>query len=150
FGFPIPATLPYLRAELPAGYLISSAQDMAPYLIAQVNGGQYQGRSILSPQGIDFMQTRPAGIPYGNGWDLATPTLVNQDGATADFQASIFFDPKSRVGVFIAANVMNALDGLSSPLGSVTFASITTRGMAQSVLSLATNRPLPDQGPGIA
>jgi len=75
---------------------------------------------------------------------------VNQDGATANYQASVFFDPKERVGVFIAANVMNALDGLSSPLASVTFASITTRGMAQSVLSLATNQPLPDQGLGIA
>lgn len=149
FGFPIPASLPYNRAELPAGFLLSSAQDMAHYLIAQMNGGQYQNRSILSQQGIDFLQTRSAGIPYGNGWDNGRP-LVNQDGATANFQASVFFDPKERVGVFIAANVMNALDGLSSPLASVTFASITTRGMAQSVLSLAMNRPLPDQGLGIA
>ncbi|MGZ3716270.1 MAG: serine hydrolase domain-containing protein, partial [Ktedonobacterales bacterium] len=153
FGVPIPATLPYIRAELPAGFLISSAQDMAHYLIAQVNGGQYHDRSVLSPQGIAFMQTRSAGVPYGNGWELAAlngRTLVNQDGATANFQASIFFDPKARVGVFIAANVMNALDGLSSPLGSATFAAITTRGMAQSVLSLTTNQPLPNQGLGIA
>lgn len=153
FGFPIPAAMPYLRAELPAGYLISSAQDMAHYLIAQMNGGQYQGRSILSPQGISYMQTRSAGIPYGNGWEVATlngRTLVNQDGATANFQASMFFDPKERVGVFIAANAMNALDGLSSPLGAgATFAAITTRGMAESVFSLATHQPLPDQGPGI-
>ncbi|HEX6543501.1 MAG TPA: serine hydrolase domain-containing protein, partial [Ktedonobacterales bacterium] len=149
FGFPFPSTLPYIRAELPAGYLISSAQDMAHYLVAQMNGGQYRNRSILSPQGITFLQTRSSGVPYGNGWDEGRP-LVNQDGATANFQASIFFDPKARVGVFVAANVMNALDGLSSPLGSVTFASITTRGMAQSVLRLATHQPLPDQGLGIA
>ena len=149
FGFPIPATLPYLRAELPAGYLISSDQDMAHYLIAQVNGGQYRNRSILSPQGIAFMQTRSARVPYGNGWELAAlngRTLVNQDGATANFQASMFFDPKARVGVFIAANVMNALDGLSSPPDSATFAAITTRGIAVSVLSLTTNQPLPNQG----
>ncbi len=152
FGFPIPATLPYLRAELPAGYLISSAQDMAHYLIAQVNGGQYRNRSILSPQGIAFMQTRSARVPYGNGWELAAlngRTLVNQDGATANFQTSMFFDPKARVGVFIAANVMNALDGLSSPPDSATFAAITTRGIAESVLSLTTNQPLPNQGLGI-
>jgi CubicO group peptidase (beta-lactamase class C family) len=148
FGFPIPATMPYIRAELPAGYLLSSAQDMANYLIAQMNGGQYRHRSILSPQGIAFMQARPAGVPYGNGWDTGRP-MVNQDGATANFQASVFFDPKERVGVFIAANVMNSLDGLSSPLGSATFAAITTRGMAQSVFSLATHHPLPDQGLGI-
>jgi CubicO group peptidase (beta-lactamase class C family) len=151
FGFPIPATLPYLRAELPAGYLISSAQDMAHYLIVQVNGGQYRNRSILAPQGIAFMQTRSAKVPYGNGWELAAlggRTLVNRDGGTANFQASMFFDPKARVGVFIAANVMNALDGLSSPPDSATFAAITTRGIAASVLSLTTNQPLPCISPG--
>lgn len=153
FGFPIPAALPYIRAELPAGFLISSAQDMAHYLIALLNGGQYHDHSILSPQGIAFLLSRPAGVPYGNGWELAAlggRTLVNQDGATANFQASMFFDPKARVGVFITANVMNALDGLSSPLGGgATFAAITTRGMAESVLSLTMNQPLPNQGPGI-
>lgn len=152
FGFPVPATLPFIRAELPAGFLISSAQDMAHYLIAQMNGGRYRGHSILSPQGIAFMRTPAAGVPYGNGWELTSlngRTVVNQDGATANFQTSIFFDPKARVGVFVAANVMNALDGLSSPLGSATFASITTRGMAQSILSLTTSEPLPAQGLGI-
>jgi CubicO group peptidase (beta-lactamase class C family) len=149
FGFPVPATLPYIRAELPAGFLVCSAQDMAHYLIAQMNGGRYHDRSILSPQGIAFMQTRSAGVPYGNGWDNGG-ALVNQDGATANFQASVFFDPKARLGVFLAANVMNGLDGLSSPRGSVTFAAITTRGMAQSVLNLTTHQPLPDQGVGIA
>src|SRR5690348_15408312 len=153
FGFPFPAALPYLRAELSAGYLFSSAEDMAHYLIAMMNGGQYQNRSILSPQGVSFLQTRSANIPYGNGWEVATlngRTLVNQDGATANYQASMFFDPKERVGVFITANVMNALDGLSSPLGAgATFAAITTRGIAQSVFSLTTHQPLPNQGLGI-
>ena len=152
FGFPIPATMPFLRSELPAGFLISSAQDMAHYLIAQMNGGQYQSHSILSPEGIAFLQSREAGVPYGNGWELATLNgrrLVNQDGGNANFQASMFFDPQARVGVFITANVMNALDGLSSPPDSATFASITTRGIAKSVMSLATDEPLPDQGLGI-
>ena len=153
FGFPVPVTLPYTRAELPAGYLISSAEDMSHYLIALMNGGQYQGRSILSRQGIAFMQTQPARGTYGNGWELATHNgrmLVNLDGGNPNYQASIFFDPKERVGVFVAANVMNALDGLSSPSGSAMIDGITTRGIAQSVLSLTMNEPLPNQGLGIA
>lgn len=153
FGFPIPAAMPFLRSELSAGFLISSAQDMAHFLIAQMNGGQYQNRSILSPQGTAFMQTPPARDAYGTGWESAQlngRTLLNQDGATANFQTSLFFDPQTRVGVFIAANVMNGLDGLSSPPGAVMIDGITTRGIAQSVLSLATDQPLPDQGLGIA
>lgn len=152
FGFPIPVTLPYNRAVLPAGYLISSAQDMAHYLIAQLNGGQYHDRSVLSPQGIAFMQTPPARDAYGIGWESAHlngRTLLNHDGGVPNFQASLFFDPKARVGVFIAANVMNGIDAFSSPPGSVPLDGITTRAMAASVLSLATHQPLPAQGVGI-
>ena len=74
--------------------------------------------------------------------------------------------------MFVAANVMSALDGLSSSRSSSSLgarsvqeivrrllgrdenkaflvsALITTRGMAQSVLNIATDRPMPRQGPG--
>ena len=41
YGFPVATTFPYNRSELPAGYLISSAEDMAHFLIAEMNGGRY-------------------------------------------------------------------------------------------------------------
>lgn len=152
FGFPVPAPLPFNRAQVPAGYLISSAQDMAHYLIAQMNGGYYQDRSVLSPAGIAFLHTPSAKGEYGIGWETAHlngRTLMNHDGGVANFQTSLFFDPKERVGVYIAANVMNALDAFSSPPGSVVLDGITARALAESVLSLTTNQPLPDQGAGI-
>jgi hypothetical protein len=65
------------------------------------------------------------------------------------FQASVFFDPQTRVGVFVAANVMNALDAFSSPHGSSAVDGVSTRAMAESILSLVTKRPMRDQGPGI-
>jgi CubicO group peptidase (beta-lactamase class C family) len=152
FGIPVLVTLPYNRAELPAGYIISSAEDMAHYLIAQMNGGRYQGVSVLSPDGITLMHTEPVKGTYGMGWESVQTggrTLINHDGGTANFQASVFFDPKARVGVFVAANVINALDAFSSPSGSAPLDGPTARAMAISVLSLATNQPLPDQGLGI-
>ncbi len=152
FGFPVAATLPYNRSNLPAGYAICSAEDMARYLIAQMNGGRYQNISILSPDGIASMHTEPAPNTYGLGWETVRfegHTLINHDGATGNFQASVFFDPETRTGVFVAANVMNALDAFSSPPGSSPVDGVTTRAMAESILSLATKRPLPDQGPGI-
>jgi CubicO group peptidase (beta-lactamase class C family) len=152
FGFPVTTTLPYNRSNLPAGFAISSAEDMAHYVIAQMNGGRYRDTSILSPGGIALMHTEPAPNTYGLGWETARiggHTLINHDGATGNFQASVFFDPETRVGVFVAANVMNALDAFSSPPGSSPVDGITTRAMAESILSIATKRPLPDQGPGI-
>ncbi len=38
FGRPRAADLPYNRSLLPAGYLISSAEDMTHYVISQRNG----------------------------------------------------------------------------------------------------------------
>jgi len=45
---------------------------------------------------------------------------------------------------------MNALDAFSTPPCSAPWDRATTRGMAESVLNLATEQPLPDQGLGIA
>lgn len=151
FGIPVPVTLPYHRAELPAGFVISSAEDMAHFLIAQMNGGRYRDVSVLSPAGVALMQTEPVPHTYGMGWEsiqINGRTLINHDGGWANFQASVFFDPEARVGVFVAANVMNTLDAFSSPPGS-SLTGPTTRAMARSVLSLATNQPWPEQGPGI-
>ena len=151
FGIPVPVTLPYHRAELPAGYVISSAEDMAHFLIAQMNGGRYRDSAVLSPNGIALMQTEPVPHTYAMGWEtdrINGRTLINHDGGWANFQSSVFFDPEARVGVFVAANVMSALDAFSSPSGSSPLDGPSTRAMAESVLSLATNQPLPEQGPG--
>jgi CubicO group peptidase (beta-lactamase class C family) len=154
FGSPIPATLPYNRANLPAGFAICSAEDMGHFLIAQMNGGRYGDTSVLSPRGIALMQAEPPPEKYGLGWEsvrIDGRRLVNHDGATANYQCSLFMDPKDRVGVFLAADVMNGLDGLSSSRSSASRAGtalITTRDMSLSVLNMAAGRPLPRQGPG--
>jgi CubicO group peptidase (beta-lactamase class C family) len=149
FGFPVPAVLPDNRGERPAGYLLAGAEDMAHFLLAELNGGRYGDGAVLSPEGIALTHTAPAGRPYAMGWEvvrLPDRTLLNHDGGTGNSQASVFLDPDARVGVFVAANVMSSLDAFSSPPGASPLDGPTARAMAQSVLSLATHRPLPPQG----
>lgn len=151
FGFPVAHTFPYNRSELPAGYLYSSAEDIAHYMIAEMNGGRYEDSSVLSSDGIAQTQTGPTPQAYAMGWEqieVVGHHLINHDGGTANFQTSVFFDPDERVGVFVAANIMSALDAFSSPHGAEPLDGESVRGIAQSVLSLATKRPLPDQGRG--
>lgn len=153
FGIPVPSTLPYDRADLPSGYIITSAEDMAHFVIAQMNGGRYRDAAVLSPGGIALTHVIPTATPYGMGWqaeEVDGRTLINHDGGTPNFQTSLFFDPNERVGVFLAANVCGALDVLSSPPGIDLRDGSTLRAMAASVLNLATHRPLPDQGIGHA
>ena len=152
FGFPFPYDPPYNRAEAPAGYIISSAEDMSHFLIAEMNEGRYQGVSMLSPESIALTQTEPVPNTYAMGWvntNINGHKLIGHDGGTTNFQCSVFFDPEAKVGVFVAANVMVGLDAFSSPRGSDPLDGTTTRAMALSVLNIAMSRPLPDQGRGI-
>jgi NADH dehydrogenase FAD-containing subunit/CubicO group peptidase (beta-lactamase class C family) len=151
FGIPVAVTLPYRRAELPAGYVIASAEDMTHLLIAEMNDGRYREESVLSPRMMAARHTEPAGHAYGFGWEFVRAggrTLINHDGGTANSQASLFIDPVARVGVFIAANAINALDAFASPHGLSPLDGQTTRAMAHTILSIATNQPLPDSGIG--
>jgi CubicO group peptidase (beta-lactamase class C family) len=151
FGFPIPVTLPYNRTELPGGYLISSAEDMGHFLIAQLNGGRYDNRSVLSPDGMALIHEEALHNPYGLGWEseqLNGRPVIYHIGGVPNFQSSLFFDPEARVGVFIAANVCIALDAFSSPAGVTGMDGVTTRAMAQSVLSMVMNEPMPEPGLG--
>ena len=149
YGFPVAVTFPLNRSELPAGYLISSAEDMAHFLIAELNGGRYRNSSVLSSEGIASTQTGPSPKAYAMGWEqteLDGRRLINHEGGTANFQTSVFFDPEERVGVFVGANVMSALDAFSSPHGAEPLDGTTLRAVAQTVLTMATDRPVPDQG----
>jgi CubicO group peptidase (beta-lactamase class C family) len=77
FGFPAPVPeMPVPQGSLASGQLIASAGDLGRYLSAQLNGGSYQGVSILSPEGIAEMHRPAATIElagkdmgdYGMGW----------------------------------------------------------------------------------
>ncbi len=151
FGVPVAVTMPYRRAELPAGYIIASTEDMTHYLIAEMNDGRYGDTSVLSPGGMAMRHAAPSVNTYGLGWEfprVGERVLINHDGGTANFQSSLFIDPAARVGVYVAANAINALDAFSSPHGLSPLDGQTTRAMAQVVLSIATDQPLPDEGIG--
>src|SRR5205085_1012858 len=92
FGVPIAATLPYPRDALGASFIISSAEDMTHYLIAQLNNGTYGQASILSPDGIAELHRPVApvgtGDRYAMGWVVGTrdgETVIWHGGDTANF-----------------------------------------------------------------
>lgn len=93
FGFPVPFAQWYAHALLPSGDLISSAEDMTHYLIAQLNDGRYNDTTLLSPQGITTLH-QPAVREgesekfYGMGWEVRPMndlTVVRHDGTSANY-----------------------------------------------------------------
>lgn len=115
FGRPAPYVAPFPGASLPHGYLISSAEDMAHYLIAQLNGGQYDGRSILSPAGIAAIHEPAARqgereIFYGMGWfvgEVDGLQIVMQGGDLSNFHADMILIPEQEWGLVILENAEN-------------------------------------------
>jgi Beta-lactamase len=118
FGRPRSADLPYNRGLIPAGFLISSAEDMTHYLIAQLNGGRYDGASVLSPAGIGELhrpavRTPEADTSYGMGWFIGPVNdipAIHHQGETFNFQANVVLVPQGRRGVVVLMNAENSLD----------------------------------------
>jgi CubicO group peptidase (beta-lactamase class C family) len=122
FGFPAPADLPYNRGLLPAGYLISSAEDMTHYLIAQLNDGRYAGTTVISSAGMAEMHKPavPQGGPdtfYGMGWFVGPvngiPAIYHQ-GEVFNFHANMILLPESQWGVLVLMNAENSMDDITA------------------------------------
>jgi CubicO group peptidase (beta-lactamase class C family) len=117
FGRPFPGGgLNYNRGITPAGLIASDAEDMSRYLIAQLNGGRYEGTQVLSADGIAELHQGTAdmggGISYAMGWvdsEMDGVPVVWHNGDTADFHATMFLVPESRWGVVLLMNGSNDL-----------------------------------------
>jgi CubicO group peptidase (beta-lactamase class C family) len=79
------------------------------YLIAQLNGGVFQGNRILSEESVREMHKPRFGGDYGFGFwmvhDSATGhTLIHHGGAIAGQRAFLIGDLDARVGVYYMTN----------------------------------------------
>lgn len=113
FGRPVAAHIPFTRGEAPAAYLCSSADDMAHWLIAQLNDGRYGGKSVLSPAGMAALHTPPPGGWYAMGWaqsSVGDLSVLMHLGEVANYRAQSLLAPSARLGVAVMMNVNTYLD----------------------------------------
>jgi CubicO group peptidase (beta-lactamase class C family) len=96
----------------PAGSLSSTATDMARFMTAHLQGGQYDGARILRPETVSLMHSRlydlnPAanGMAYGfyeeskNGH-----RIIGHGGDTELFHSSVHLIPDANLGFFASYN----------------------------------------------
>ena len=114
---PRAADLPYNRGLVPAGYLISSAEDMTHYLISQLHGGRYEGRSVCRREGSASTPTGRSDAGGGHVvWHglvrrpLNDIPVVHHQGETFNFHANVVLIPQSRKAVVVLMNAENSLD----------------------------------------
>ena len=93
----------------PAGDLYMTAEDMARFLGAQINGGTFQGKRILSEESVLAMHKPYYGGTYGFGYwmirdSVTGDTLIHHGGAIAGQRAFMIGDLNAKVGVYYMTN----------------------------------------------
>ena len=93
----------------PAGDIYLTAEDMARFLGAQLNGGVFQGKRILSQESVLAMHKPRFGGTYGFGYwmirDSTTgDTLIHHGGAIQGQRAFMIGDVNAKVGVYYMTN----------------------------------------------
>lgn len=115
-----------IRAMTSWAGLFCSAEDMAHYMIAHLNKGQYGDKSILSSQGITELHKPGIQIDkwsgYAMGWwvspdfDLGSqdqttelssytiPIAVSHEGSWSSFRAITIMIPQEKIGIVMLMN----------------------------------------------
>jgi CubicO group peptidase (beta-lactamase class C family) len=101
FGFVVPQRQPHRVYEVSAGFIISTAEDMAHYAIAMDNAGIYQGRQLLSVKGMDRLFYAVQG--YGMGW-FVEPGHIWHGGANETFKTFVDIYPLRDMSIVLLIN----------------------------------------------
>ncbi|HSK66289.1 MAG TPA: serine hydrolase domain-containing protein, partial [Anaerolineales bacterium] len=101
FGFVIPQRQPHRVYEVSAGFIISTAEDMAHYSMAMDNAGIYQGKQLLSIQGMDRLFYAVQG--YAMGW-FVEPGHIWHGGANETFKTYVDIYPLRDMSIVLLIN----------------------------------------------
>jgi hypothetical protein len=96
-----------------------SIEDFGHHLIAQLNGGTYQGVSVLSPSGIAEMHQPPGSTPgvataYGMGWEVQAfqnARVLTHDGAVPGYTTAMFLVPEENLAFALVMNTYSPMLG---------------------------------------
>jgi CubicO group peptidase (beta-lactamase class C family) len=98
--------------QAPDGSISATADDMANFMIAQLDGGRFGGQRILSPATAELMD-RPsfAANPllggYAHGFEERTVNghyILQHDGSWEGFESNLIMVPGCHLGVFVSTN----------------------------------------------
>jgi CubicO group peptidase (beta-lactamase class C family) len=101
FGFTIPQKQPHRVFEVSAGYIISTAEDMAHYSMAMDNAGSYKGHPLLSTKGMDMLFYAENG--YGMGWFVEQGHIFH-GGANETFKTYVDIYPLHDMSIVLLIN----------------------------------------------
>ncbi len=95
---------------MPAGSASSTAHDMARFMLAMLNGGEYAGTRVLEPESVerlfaDSIRNAPDLPGMAHGFYVVRedgPRLVGHGGNTGDFHSNLILAPEEDFGFFVS------------------------------------------------
>jgi CubicO group peptidase (beta-lactamase class C family) len=118
-----PKPQPYEIVEAaPAGSLASTATDMARFMMAHLNGGEYDGARILKPETVKEMHSRNYTLAPGmNGFNLGFydedrngHRIIGHAGDTEVFHSDLHLITDANTGIFMSFNSAGKEGGVGS------------------------------------
>jgi len=118
FGVPVPGETAVDRAGLPSGGVAASVEDVAHFLIAQLNGGRFGDTAILSADGIAELERPVARTPAGDefyamDWGIRPiggVSATSKGGDNPDFKTMMILIPERRLGLVVLMNTNKRFD----------------------------------------
>lgn len=111
YGIPIRSEIVHSPYIAPSGGFASTVSDMCHFMIAHLNGGQYQNISILSPEMVQISHNLPKDLEntmYAMGFYNASDfgyTVIAHGGDLPNFHADMVMIPEKNIGVIVMINV---------------------------------------------
>jgi hypothetical protein len=102
--------------NLPNGGIFTTGGDMAKFMIAHLNGGSYNGKSIISKKSINMMheyhqQINPDFQDTTYGFEAPYPSsskehVISKGGDIPGFSSYMWLIPEKNIGVFLSNNTL--------------------------------------------
>ncbi len=107
FGFTVPQKQPHRVFEVGAGYIISTAADLAHFSMAMDNAGYYKDKQLLSLKSMDMLFYSVQG--YGMGWFIEQGHIFH-GGANETFKTYVDIYPLRDMSIVLLINQGYMLD----------------------------------------
>ena len=141
FMLAVPHRQTFYASDLPAGFIMSTANDMARYLMALGNGGALDGVRILETENVALIFTPNTSLnnTYGFGWYISEyygEAQITHGGDTERFHTSVLLLPERGLSLVVLYNENHLLKDFGE-----------YNAMLWSIASLLTGAPMPAERP---
>ena len=127
-GHVITRNIPIYHSAQPAGWVMSSAEDMAKWLLVNMNNGMLNGQQVIPARVVQLMQTREIDfvdygekLSYGMGWFIGQTgdgePVIWHGGDTPNFLSEMIILPERNLGVVMLVNSQTSRNAHSVALG---------------------------------